>query len=868
MTLIPGTKLDGYEVLGPLGAGGMGEVYRARDSVLKREVAIKVLPSFVSQDSDRLRRFEQEAQATAALNHPNILAVYRFGNFEGAPYLVSELLEGGTLSQQLEHGPLPVRKAIDYGSQIARGLAAAHEKGITHRDLKPDNIFVTKDGRAKILDFGLAKLTQAKAAPEDGPTVTLQERIEPGMVLGTVGYMSPEQVRGKTADHRADIFAFGAILYEMLAGKRAFQKPTSAETMSAILNEDPPALSQIGLSVPPTLQRVVHRCLEKSPEQRFQSASDLAFAVEASSDSGSQVGHIAPVDSGKKWLWIAASGVAILIAAALIAWWRLPLAVPQVQAVTQLTDDGEPKRGRLVTDGSRIYFNEGETGSWRIAQVSVTGGQTGPVSTRLANPRIAALTPDNSALLAMASGSDDHTGPLWLIPLPVGEPRRVGGSEVQDASFFPDGRIVFVQGTALFVAEKNGSNPRKLAQLPRGATAPNVSPDGRRVDFTLCCDGSPSSLQEIAVGSDRLHELPKTDPDAFSCCSGWTPDGRYLLFQNQRNGRWDLWVLPQQAGFLRSNLFRPDQGPVRLTNGPLLYANAVASRDGKQIFAIGAKPRGELVRYDEKIREYIPYLSGISAVDPTFSSDGKWVAYRSYPDSTLWRSRTDGSDRLQLTDVPMVPSYPVMSPDGTRVAFGTYYAVGQGYNLLIVGTEGGPPRKIAEQCGGPTWSPDGNLLALTCTVPGKQAGDQAFAELRIADLQSGTISEVPESQGKCCAYWINQHTLVAATEDNAKFLILDLTTHKWSELASGQFVNWFISPDRTSLYCTTGGPEPLALRIRFSDHKVETIASLKGLRRVVDVNAGTEINVAPDGSALFTRDVGTQEIYALDVKWP
>jgi hypothetical protein len=264
--------------------------------------------------------------------------------------------------------------------------------------------------------------------------------------------------------------------------------------MSAILNEDPPALAQIGLSVPPALQTVVHRCLEKSPEQRFQSASDLAFAVEASSDSGSQVSHIAPVDSGKRWLWIAASGIAILIAAALIAWWRLPLAVPQVQAVTQLTDDGESKRGRLVTDGSRIYFNEGESGSWRIAQVSVTGGQTGPVSTRLANPRIAALTPDNSALLAMASGSDDGTGPLWLIPLPVGEPRRVGGSEVQDASFFPDGRIAFAQGTVLFVAERNGSNPRKLAQLTRGATAPNVSPDGSRVAAKGVLQYRPSCL--------------------------------------------------------------------------------------------------------------------------------------------------------------------------------------------------------------------------------------------------------------------------------------------------------------------------------------------------------------------------------------
>src|SRR5271166_6047460 len=209
MPLAPGTKLDGYEILSPLGAGGMGEVYRALDATLKRDVAIKVLPAYVSQDPDRLRRFEQEAQAAAALNHPNILAVHRFGTFQGAPYMVSELLDGTTLGRQLTHGPLPVRKAIDYGVQIAAGLAAAHEKGIVHRDLKPENIFVTKDGRVKILDFGLAKLTEAKSAPADGPTVTRQEGTEPGVVLGTVGYMAPEQVRGKAADHRADIFAFG-----------------------------------------------------------------------------------------------------------------------------------------------------------------------------------------------------------------------------------------------------------------------------------------------------------------------------------------------------------------------------------------------------------------------------------------------------------------------------------------------------------------------------------------------------------------------------------------------------------------------------------------------------------------------------------
>ncbi|HET6929928.1 MAG TPA: serine/threonine-protein kinase, partial [Candidatus Acidoferrum sp.] len=283
-TIKPGTRLDDYEVETLIGSGGMGEVYRARDTRLKRAVAIKVLPQFVSNDPGRLRRFEQEAQAAAALNHPNILAVFQLGTYQGTPYMVLELLEGQNFRELLRNGPLPVNRVVNYGGQIARGLAAAHEKGIVHRDLKPENLFLTKDGRVKILDFGLAKLTQDQPAV-DSDVPALIERTEPGMVMGTAGYMAPEQVRGARADHRADIFAFGAILYEMLTGRRAFRKATSAETMSSILNEQPQRISQIAPNLPPALQRVVQRCLEKSPEQRFQSASDLGFALEAWSDS-------------------------------------------------------------------------------------------------------------------------------------------------------------------------------------------------------------------------------------------------------------------------------------------------------------------------------------------------------------------------------------------------------------------------------------------------------------------------------------------------------------------------------------------------------------------------------------------------------
>src|SRR5580698_1268674 len=264
MALTPGTKLGPYEIVSPVGAGGMGEVYRARDARLSRDVAIKVLPAAFARDPERLRRFQQEAQAIAALNHPNILAIHDFGEHEGSPYLVTEFLEGETLRERL--GTMPVRKAIESAEQIARGLAAAHDKGIVHRDLKPENIFVTRDGRVKILDFGLAKLTRSETTAD---AATLASQTEAGMVLGTVGYMSPEQVKGLIADHRADLFNFGAILYEILSGNRAFHGETSIETMNAILKEDPPELT-VTNRVPPVLERIVRHCLEKSPEESFQ----------------------------------------------------------------------------------------------------------------------------------------------------------------------------------------------------------------------------------------------------------------------------------------------------------------------------------------------------------------------------------------------------------------------------------------------------------------------------------------------------------------------------------------------------------------------------------------------------------------------
>jgi hypothetical protein len=858
MRLAAGAKLDAYEILGPIGAGGMGEVYRARDLSLKREVAIKILPAFVTQDSDRLRRFEQEAQAAAALNHPNILAVHRFGSFEGAPYLVSELLVGETLREALDRGPHSLRKTIDYGVQIAHGLAAAHDKGIVHRDLKPENLFITKEGRVKILDFGLAKLKQQPDANEDadcvGPTRTMQ--TEPGVVMGTVGYMSPEQVRGKTIDHRTDIFAFGAILYEMLTGKRSFQRSTLAETMTAILNDDPPGISQVAQSTPPGLQRVVHRCLEKNPEQRFQSASDLAFALEALSDSGSGSVNVIHQPSRSHWVWAVAAAAVVALAAAGIAWWRIPPAVPVVESVTQLTDDGEPKLGPIgiYTDGSRIYFNEGPVGSRRIAEASVNGGPIALVDTKLDSPVIFGLAGDGSVMLAATGSEEGFARPLWSIPLPAGEPRRIRDIEAMGAAYFPDGRIVFTKGTDVFVADKDGANQRKLVSVTGVAYMPNVSPDGQTISITMAqYDTGFPSLVEVAANAAGF----RTAYPAVTGGGVWSSDGRYLLYPDSSS---DIWALPVKTGLLHRS--RP---PTRLTTGPLLYTAVCPSRDGKRLFALATRQRGELVRYDSKSRQFLPLLSGISALEPTFSRDGKWVAYASYPDGTLWRSRSDGSDKLQLTYPPMEVDRPRISPDGTKVAFSV-----DGRTFVVDMSGALPPEAVAkgDPIWVPGWSPDGNLLVVASTKEGAAFGGQNSLGVRIVDLRTGKTSVVPCPEGMAGTWWVNQNTLVAATQDFTKFMTFDLKTQKWTPLTAGALTAWAVSPDGQYLYYSTGGAEPRAWRLRFADHKIEMITSLtdpSGMGKMGWVQA---IDVAPDGSAIFTRETGSQEVYALNVRWP
>ena len=859
MPLEAGSRLGPYEILAPLGAGGMGEVYRARDASLKREVAIKVLPAYWSRDPDCLRRFGLEAQAAAALNHPNIVSIFHVGEHDGAPFIVTELLHGETLRDRLQRRPMRLREALETGVNIARGLAAAHDFGIVHRDLKPENVFVTKQGRVKILDFGLAKLTQSQASSSDGPTATFRQETTPGQVMGTVGYMSPEQVRGEAADARSDIFALGVMLYEMLTGRRAFQKPTSVETMSAILNDDPPALSQITPGAPPGPQRIVNRCLAKNPEQRFQHASDLAFALESLSDTSSAslaAAQSAGPDERRK---LVAASVAILaIIAALAYWFTRPPGVPVVEAVTQLTDDRVAKwvYSSLQTDGSRIYFNEGTVGNLKMAEVSVTGGDTAIIPSTLDNAEIAGVAPEGSPLMVMRGSAAISLKSLWLVPLPTGEPRRLGGIEAHDARFTPDGRILFSKIGSLHIASKDGIDPRKLLDAGGFVGEPSMSRDGKRIVFTRYNSGfgSPELYQAGADGTGP-HLLIKGSSLGWVCCAQWTPDGRYIVFQRRGPSGQEIWAMPM-AGLLPSA-----RQPMKLTTGPLSYSAPVVNRDGNRIFVIGIKKRGEVVRYDAVSKQFVPLLSGFSAFDPTFSRDGKWVAYAAYPENTLWRSRSDGSDRLQLTYDPSDAFYPFISPDGKRVAYGDQRGA-----IYVIGREGGPSQKLADDCFAPSWSPDGNFL-----VCGNYTEiDHPRAQL--LDLRTGQSSVVPGSQDLTGAQWVGENTLVASDTTLASLKLYDFKTQRWSTLVEGtkpgSVINWSHSPDYQYLYYTTGGVDPKVMRVHFPDLKNETIASLKDLRLAPGPDENTQISVAPDNSPVFTHDIGTQEIYALSVKWP
>jgi eukaryotic-like serine/threonine-protein kinase len=736
MSLSTGIRLGPYEILAAIGAGGMGEVYRARDTRLDRTVAIKVLPAPLAADVDRLRRFEQETRTVAALDHPNILAVHDVGTHNGAPYLVSEFLEGETLRQRLHERRLAQRKAAEYALDIARGLAAAHDKGVVHRDLKPENVFVTRDGRVKILDFGLAKLARTDAAAATGDGATVSETAA-GMVLGTAGYMSPEQVRGAALDHRSDIFSFGAILYEMLSGREAFKRDSSVETMNAILKEEPLELTASGLHISPALQRIVQRCLEKRPEERFQSASDLAFAIEAlsGSSSGAQAQNAAAPAPARRTIKTAVAAAVILAVAAASVWLGARLMQPGPPRFKQLiTGAGYVSSARFAPDGETVVYGAAWNGK-PITLFSTTvssGGESRDLGLPPAD--VLGISPNGTVALGLGRQNSFRwmtTATLGRMPLAGGAPRALLPN-ICDADVSRDGsEFAVVRCTGM----------ERVLEFPIGKVLyrthgwvdhPRISPQGDRVAF----------LDHPVIGDDRGFVAVVDISGKVSRLTGewsgakglaWSPYGDEVWFSATRGSGSDpYWIYAvTPAGRQRvvfsapSNVWLQDVSP----SGKVLVLNAHSSADvvihrpgwksdqlldfgGESNDALGLSDDGSLMAaVDSGIAAGPDYLTDLVPLDNpspvrlgkgaacAISGDGKWIAV-SGPvalDKFIFYSTTSGETRnFDLGAVKNIGIYCQADHDASKVLF-TGVETGKPARVYLLDANSGRVRTVSPE---------------------------------------------------------------------------------------------------------------------------------------------------------------------------
>jgi Tol biopolymer transport system component len=882
-----GTTVSHYRVIEKLGSGGMGVVYRAEDTRLGRAVALKFLPEAVAQDAQVLERFQREARAASALNHPGICTVHDIDVHEGRWFIAMELLEGQTLGERIAGRPLPLPQLLDLGMQIADVLEGAHGRGVVHRDLKPANIFVTPRGQAKLLDFGVAKVTHVVAAPGATGGMTAPDLTSTGTVVGTVAYMSPEQVRGETLDARTDLFSLGVVLYEMATGRQAFSGMTTGVVFDSVLNRDPPPPSRLSAMVPAELDRIIEKAIEKDRDVRYQTARDLLadlkrLARDTTSGRRASQGEssgdvtqpaITPTvllparrKPGRRALMGVVLAATVLVLGAL-AFRLLPAPeAPRLGNVVQVTSNRLPKY-RLLTDGARLYFTqEPFLAGPGVAQVAVDGGEVVTVPLPFGRASLIDLSPDRTKLLVRADRDVlNNDGPLWIVPIVGGAPRPLADISARDAAFSPDGKaMAYVTGADLFVAASDGTAGRKVATLSgTGAGYVTWSPDGRRLQVSVREQALPfrAAIWEVdANGGTPSRLLP--DFPSSTCCGRWTADGRFYVFiAGAIGGRWDVWLLPAQRGLLS----RSTPVPVRLTRGPLDYRDPVPSPDGQKIFVTGQRTSGELVRCPLRSAACAPYLGGIDAEGVSFSPDGQWVAY-TLADDTLWRSRADGSERLQLTFPPLVALLPHWSPDGRHIAFSSR-APDSTSRIRSVAVDGGPselllPADAAEQID-LSFSPDGRSLVFG-GVPRFGPADREL-QVQVLNRQTGEVTPVAGAKGLFSPRWSpDGRYLAALTTDMQHVLLYDMRTRRWRPLVDSTDLIAYpsFSRDGARLLFDDGNAR---VSVRLADGRRETVFEYAGMQRL-SRRVGAWAAHAPDEAVLVLRDTSLSEIFALELE--